>query len=282
MSSLRQLLTGAHFSRSELERHFRDHARSHYLGDNRALARVLGKFTMSLPTRDQSVVPHLLMDGYWEMWLTLAVARHVQPGMSCVDVGANVGYYTLLFAELAGGSIVHSFEPVKEARWSLKDSIKLSGYERSCVVHEDAVSNELGFTAMASSVVNLGSSRIVPKSTEKTVHFGESSVRTIRLDEAVKRADFVKVDVEGAEARVWSGMKGLFTDQLVVMMEFDAEAIVRLDGDGSAERLLSRIKSDGFVLRSVDPDGKIVAVTEMQAMQPDTGTHRTLWLTRGG
>ena len=277
MSKLRQLLTGGHFSRSELERHFRDSARSHYLGDNLTLARVLSTFTMLLPTRDRSVVPHLLMDGYWEMWLTLAVARHVQPGMLCVDVGANVGYYSLLLAELSG-TFVHCVEPVTEAGRCVKESMKLSGFE-NFYVHEEVASDKLGFADVISSPVDLGGSRVAPSDKRLVM---VKSVKTERLDSIVQAtgAHFVKIDAEGSEARIWSGMTGLLSASLTVMMEFDRTAIELLDGDGAAERLLRRIQQDGFALRSVDPDGKIVPVTERQAMEPDTGTHRTLWLSR--
>jgi FkbM family methyltransferase len=279
VSSLRQLLTGGHFSRSELERHFRDSARSHYLGNNLTLARVLNKFTMLLPTGDRSVVPHLLMDGYWEMWLTLAVARHVQPGMLCVDVGANVGYYSLLLAELSG-TLVHCVEPVVEAGRCIKESMKLSGFE-SFVVHEEVASDRLGTVEMLWAPSNLGGSRVVPH--DKRLVMARSA-KTERLDSIVQStgAHFIKIDAEGSEARIWSGMTGLLcSPALTVMMEFDRTAIELLDGNGAAEQLLRRIQEDGFALRSVDPDGKIVTVTERQAMEPDTGTHRTLWLSRG-
>jgi len=52
-------------------------------------------------------------DGFWESWVTVAVARHLQAGMCCVDVGANYGYYTLLMASFVGpeGRII-ACEPI--------------------------------------------------------------------------------------------------------------------------------------------------------------------------
>ncbi len=67
---------------------------SAYLGDETALCRVLGRYKMFVDTSDNSLSPHLMLDGYWEMWLTEALARAIRPGMTVVDVGANLGYFT--------------------------------------------------------------------------------------------------------------------------------------------------------------------------------------------
>ena len=51
---------------------------------------------------DTVFTPHLIRDGYWESWFTVAMMRHIKPGMRVADVGANCGYYTLLFGHLVG------------------------------------------------------------------------------------------------------------------------------------------------------------------------------------
>ena len=73
-----------------------------YLGDNSALCRVLSRYKLLLDTRDLGFAAHVLLDGYWEMWLTIFMCRHIQPGMVAIDVGANFGYYTVLMADLVG------------------------------------------------------------------------------------------------------------------------------------------------------------------------------------
>ncbi len=73
-----------------------------YLGENLALTRVLDRFKMYVDARDISLAPHLLLDGYWELWNTKVFRQLLRPGMHVVDVGANVGYYTLLAAAGVG------------------------------------------------------------------------------------------------------------------------------------------------------------------------------------
>src|SRR5262249_7878864 len=83
-----------------------------YLGRHTALCRVLGLFKISLDTNDTGFASHVLLDGFWEMWLTIFFARQVKPGMTVIDVGANFGYYTLLFGSLVGDEgRVYAVEP---------------------------------------------------------------------------------------------------------------------------------------------------------------------------
>src|SRR4051812_41211082 len=65
---------------------------------NVVICRVLGNILMYVDTTDVSLVPHLCFSGCWEPWLTAALTRQLRPGFHCVDVGANHGYFALLFA----------------------------------------------------------------------------------------------------------------------------------------------------------------------------------------
>ena len=94
-----ELATGERFA---LENRCRALTNPVYLGDHTALCRVLGFYKMYLDTTDTGFASHLLLDGFWEMWLTVFFARQVKPGMTVIDVGANYGYYTLLFGALVG------------------------------------------------------------------------------------------------------------------------------------------------------------------------------------
>jgi len=69
------------------------------------------------------------MDGFWESWITLAVARHLRPGSRRIDVGANCGYFTALFASLVGSAgRVWAWEPNPDLARDLRESIRLNGY----------------------------------------------------------------------------------------------------------------------------------------------------------
>ena len=66
--------------RAELEQRARAACQSSYLGDHTSLCRVLGKFLCYVDTRDRHLAPHLIMNGFWEPWITVAIAQRLQPG----------------------------------------------------------------------------------------------------------------------------------------------------------------------------------------------------------
>src|SRR4051812_47360748 len=89
----------ATLDRAVLERAIQRRAQTVYLGNGLALSRVLTRHKMLLHTADRGFADHVMMDGYWEIWLNQFFARTMKPGMTVVDVGANYGYYTMLFAD---------------------------------------------------------------------------------------------------------------------------------------------------------------------------------------
>jgi len=105
-------------TRAQAEQEIRARTQAVYLGDHLALVRVLGQAKMFLSTTDAGFASHVMLDGFWEIWLTLFFARVIAPGMTVIDVGANFGYYTLLFGRAVGpsGRVIAS-RTRSESRW---------------------------------------------------------------------------------------------------------------------------------------------------------------------
>ena len=88
--------------RQRLEAAIRRRVQTAYLGEGVVLARILGRQKIFLRSADRGFACHLMLDGFWEIWLTQYLAGCVRPGMTVIDVGANYGYYTLLLADAVG------------------------------------------------------------------------------------------------------------------------------------------------------------------------------------
>ncbi len=100
IATLEELLrTG---NRREVEALIRDRTQTVSLPDGSVLCRALGRFKMFTDAADSGIAPHLLLDGYWQYWVTEFVCRNVARGETAYDVGAIYGYWSLVLADLVG------------------------------------------------------------------------------------------------------------------------------------------------------------------------------------
>jgi FkbM family methyltransferase len=205
--------------------------------------------------------------------LQQAFARCVAPGTTVYDVGANVGFFTLLGARLAADSgHVYAFEPMPVNVRALTRNIRLNDLDHVDVV-ASAVSDTCDPVGMA------------PGEDQETGHIaagdrpGLITVPCTTLDAFVaaghRPPDIVKIDVEGAEDRVLSGMAGtLRAHRPIVLCELHfgpddprratisgvlrdagyAETLLELDG-GSMAHLLATPAARTSPRRS-DPTGR--------------------------
>jgi FkbM family methyltransferase len=147
--------------------------------------------------------------GYWlgsyELNKRLAFEREIPAGAVVYDIGANVGYFSLLAAVLVGQEgRVYAFEPLPRNVEFLRKHIKLNKLDTIDVI-EAAVSDHSG-----SASFDLGASSAMGHLTDS----GEMSVRMVALDEllesgGIQPPDYMKVDVEGAEFDVFQGARGI-------------------------------------------------------------------------
>jgi FkbM family methyltransferase len=141
-----------------------------------------------------------ILGGTYEPEQTRLFQKHVTQGATVLDVGAHVGYYTLLASVLVGpNGRVCAFEPNPENHGFLCKHVLLN--ELTNVTMENAaVSNSNG---TASFAFGTGSG------TGRLAEHGVLDVRTVRLDDFCRERkvepDFLKIDVEGAELDVLRG-----------------------------------------------------------------------------
>ncbi|MEM1051509.1 MAG: FkbM family methyltransferase, partial [Pseudomonadota bacterium] len=88
--------------RKSVQRFFRLRTNTTYLGRDRVLCRVLGNFKFLGLGNDLSLTPYMIADGYWEYWLSKHFARVINKGDTILDIGANLGYYSILAGALTG------------------------------------------------------------------------------------------------------------------------------------------------------------------------------------
>jgi FkbM family methyltransferase len=263
LNSLRQLERGA------IEAEVRAQAQTIYLGDHTAMCRILGKHLIYVDTRDYALAPHLMWDGFWEIWITQAMARCLEPGMVVADVGANLGYYSLLMAEAVGptGS-VFAIEPNSHVARLLRMSASVNGFRDRIIVDTRAASSTAGDRLrffipdghpMNASLLPAGADgTVLPEAGVVT------EVETVALDDALpERVDFVKIDAEGAERQIWHGLSRTLqaNNGIRVFLEFNCHRY-----GSESDEFLDEIEALGFRLAFVDYDSRVKSLTRSQIL----------------
>ncbi|MGG5817265.1 FkbM family methyltransferase [Falsiroseomonas sp. HW251] len=222
------------------------------------LCRVLGRYKMLVDARDLGLGPHLLLDGYWEYWCTSFMLNRIRPGQVCLDVGANLGYYAVLMADLSGPTgRVLALEPNPRLATLCARSLALNGFAARSAVHRLAASDAPGTLRFRASDDDPKNGHVLDGLAEEAEDGAlEVAVRAAPLDDLVEgAADFIKVDVEGAEEKVWAGMQRLLdrSPGVAVLMEFNAFRC-------QAPEQTLRAIADRFPLRELRLDGAVAPV----------------------
>lgn len=228
-----------------------------YMGDDTVLCRTLARFKMYVSTRDEGLAPHLIGDGFWEMWVTKVMTDVVMPGMVCIDAGANLGYYTVLLGELTGhqGKVV-AIEPMPSTRRLLERNVAINGFSGIVDVQGFAVGEGPGTVTLYMPPGEPKNALIclVPPHPD----WEAATVPMMAIDGLkLPRVDFVKIDVEGAEIDVWHGMFHtiMANPQIQIMMEVNCRRYPDL-----AEAFMAEI-ANIFPLRHVTYSGSIEPIS---------------------
>lgn len=227
--------------------------------DSTDLRRVeLDGFSLILDTADVSVSTPILEQRRWEPFLTQVFRRYIRRGMRVADVGANVGYYTMLAASLVGSEgEVFAFEPNSENCRLLLQSAAANEFT-NIHLFPLALAQSVGHTWFSTHIGSNGG--LIPASRSAATGYG-SIVPTARFDSLIKPPlDFMKMDVEGAEFGVLRGGEELIrTTRPIIASEFSCEMISRVSGCTPRE-FLEFFRNHEYTIHVIRKDGGGVTV----------------------
>lgn len=179
--------------------------------------------------------------GSYELAKRRAFEAIVTPGAIVFDIGAHVGFYTLLAAILVGrDGRVFAFDPVPSNLWYLREHLRLNDVTNVTVV-EAAVSNESGLAHFREGATS---------STGQISEDGHIPIRTVALDDLVASGDvpvpqFIKIDVEGAELAVLAGGR-------MLLAEFHPTIFLGTHSATIHEQCCTFLRDLGYQLESLD------------------------------
>jgi len=223
-----------------------------------SLAYFEGKIQMIVAPAWNGINAEIASKRTYEPHVTEHLMRYIKSGTCFVDIGANIGYFSIL-AAYAGAS-VWAFEPNARNVWLLSKNAQLNNLQINVMPYALADSARLMIYDPLDgngSVSNL--SDVNPPAE------GQEIIRTRTLDEAIgtSKVDVIKIDVEGAEALVVKGASQILKSRPMVFTEFFPGGIHCVSGVDPISYLALFVNYDYSIIRE---DGTIQAMSANQIL----------------
>ena len=210
-----------------------------------------------------------MLDSSYEPAVASALASLVQPGWVCLDVGAHVGYYSMVMARLTGpAGHVHAFEPHPNNQKVVVRHLERNALTSVVHLHSIALGNADGKRVFRGTkgpdksmegYVEGMRNLTLPGMQKFYEDFVEHIVEQRRLDGTVDRGEvpspnLLKIDVEGAEVAVLEGTRDtLQSSRPIVLAELHTAA--------TAVQCVNILKDCGYSVRVLnDPVGRACKV----------------------
>lgn len=204
-----------------------------------------GKFSLAAGSH---LFRRIVRDGQYEPALTERCRELLDRNRDVVDVGANVGFHTVMFSKAVAGRRVLAVEPMPAAVGRLRKNIERNGVTSKVVVFEGVVSNAEG-TVTINSVPGLEEYSSLgvmahPSIAGMSIETRQVTART--LDQLIEEhgldCGFLKIDVEGVEHLVLEGgQRTLLQHRPVILAEL-SDPLLRRNGS-SAKMIVNMLQS---------------------------------------
>lgn len=214
--------------------------------------------------------------GAYEPHLTPAILAELTPGATFVDVGANIGWYSVLAARAVGAQgRVLAFEPDPENIDLLLRSVTSNGFANVTALPV-ALSDRTGTAVLQ----RYGGSNAALFADDGAKGVGDHRVSCLPLDvfgDLLTRLDVMKVDVEGAELLVLRGADTVFSryGRPVIFLEFTPSALERFPAS-SADHLGAWVTEYRYDMAVVRSSGEAVAAADIGAVSDLLGDEQHL------
>jgi FkbM family methyltransferase len=214
--------------------------------DTELVCRTRSGIRMALHPRE-FIQNRILFFGVWEPNVTAMFESLIQPGDVVIDVGANIGYYTLLSCKKAGpGGHVYAVEPNPAVRSVLSGHLEMNGFRNYTLVPDAA------WDTSSVGTLHLDRDDCGGSSLRTLEGDGDTqSVRLVRMDDVIReehrgRVGLIKVDIEGAEAHALRGLSATLAANPRVRAVVEVNPPMLAGLGSTAEGLFAFMENLGF------------------------------------
>ena len=216
-----------------------------------------------------------------EDYETLLVRKTIEKGMTILDIGANIGYYTIMMGNYAGeeGS-VFAFEPEQNNFRLLEKNIQLNSMSNVYPIQK-AIADKNGTVNLFINRGHRGDHRIFDSGDKRAF----IEVEQTSIDEFTKgmdRVDLIKMDIQGAEYLALKGMEKTIkkNPDLVIVTEFSPHHLKKSGADPL--KFLNKLETSGFIIQLIDENKREVGAVSKDKLLELCKGHRyvNLYLSR--
>lgn len=234
-----------------------------YLGDNKALALTYFGCRILLDTRN---IQHMriISHGCYEPAVAWAIEENLPSGGQMIDVGTNLGYFTLLGCQLAGhkGHVI-GFEANPDIYNMMASSVFANAFRKRCDTYNHAVFNEAKEFEFTWDSAGHGGGRVI-NDDSKNRDENIINVSAVRLDDFLTGSDrtfnVIKIDTEGSDPFVIEGAQNLIKENpgAVVITEWSPRFMeARGYSTEKAIDLIFSLFSEVSIIKKIGVDERI-------------------------
>ncbi len=222
-------------------------SKSKTLFDKSKMLKINGSKMLTMAS-DRGISRELVVYGIREKFLTDYIKRAIGKYDHCVDIGANLGYYTLLEARKATDGTVYAFEP-DSGNFSLLQRNMILNNVKNVIISDKAIADISGsktFYLYPRRNWSSFNDRIGVKYFKKIV------VETVKLDRLYKqigKVNFIRMDVEGYEVKIIEGAKKLLKESTDLTLAIEIHP--HLNSEKNLMQMLKTIRKSGFLIDAI-------------------------------
>jgi FkbM family methyltransferase len=219
-----------------------------YLDPHTALTTLHDGQLIFVDPTDEQLTPSIVAYGLWEFWIERVIRKLLQPGDRVIDVGANVGYYTLVMSSVIGPTgRLDAFEANPRMARLLRRTVSCSGRADFVTVHEKIVADRAGVMHLNISDRFAGAGNVA----ENGWGIGEDTVvvecEAVRLDDLAPdgAVDLIRIDTEGSEVLILNGAMGILARSPTIKLCIEWH-VGMMSARGDVAALIAALTRMGF------------------------------------
>ncbi len=215
-------------------------------------------FNMYVDLSDPGLSWQLISRGCREVEHGNDIREHLRPGMTGIDLGANIGYFALMEATIIGPTgRLYCVEPVSKNVELLRKNIKRNSFTDIVNISQNIVGSEKKRLRITLSDAS-NSHRVMPGHNESFSKNKYEEVEAVSVDEFMELnnlrpedIDFLRCDIEGYEVVAFSGMKKILESKTPFHLFIELHPDVYPEFGTSVEDVVKQLFKAGFKFRKI-------------------------------